>query len=88
MRRAAPERRTTARLAGDPGARSSRGSPYRRRRLNEHDRERYIAAYRADVALHGFRDGVVEAGSLGDFFAAMWTSVPDANVSLDDVLAD
>ena len=55
---------------------------------NEHDRERYIAAYRPDVALHGFPDGVVDAASLGDFFAGMWASVPDAHVSLDDVLAE
>lgn len=55
---------------------------------NEHDRERYIAAYRTDVALHGFPEGVVDAASLGDFFAGMWASVPDAHVSLDDVLAE
>ena len=55
---------------------------------NDHDRERYIAAYRADVALHGFPEGVVDAASLGDFFAGMWLAVPDARVSLDDVVAE
>jgi steroid delta-isomerase-like uncharacterized protein len=54
---------------------------------NDHDRERYIAAYRADVGLHGFPEGVVDAASLGDFFAGMWAAVPDACVSLDDVVA-
>ncbi len=55
---------------------------------NEHDRERYIAAYRPDVGLHGYPDGVVDAASLGDFFAGMWAAVPDAKVSLEDVVTE
>lgn len=56
--------------------------------MERHDRERHIAAYRADAGLHGFPEGVVDAPSLGDFFASMWAAVPDACVSLDDVVAE
>lgn len=53
---------------------------------NAHDRERYIAFYQPDVALHGFPGGVVDAASIGDFFGGMWAAVPDARVSVEDVI--
>ena len=51
---------------------------------NAHDRDRYVAVYRPDVALHGFPDGVVDAETIGDFFAGMWAAVPDARIELGD----
>jgi steroid delta-isomerase-like uncharacterized protein len=51
---------------------------------NAHDRERYVACYRPDAGLHGFPPPIVDAASLGDFFAGIWASVPDAHVELDD----
>lgn len=55
---------------------------------NAQDRERYIAAYQPDVGLYGFPEGVVDAASLGDFFAGMWAAVPDGRISLDDVVSE
>lgn len=50
--------------------------------FNAHDRDRYVAAYRPDVTLHGFPEGVVDAATLGDFFAGLWDALPDARVTL------
>jgi steroid delta-isomerase-like uncharacterized protein len=51
---------------------------------NAHDRERYMAAYRPDVALHGFPEGVVDAATVADFFAGFWEAVPDARIVIGD----
>jgi steroid delta-isomerase-like uncharacterized protein len=51
---------------------------------NAHDRERYVACYRPDAALHGFPPPIADAASLGDFFAGVWAAVPDAHITLDD----
>ena len=56
--------------------------------FNAHDRERYMAAYRPDVRLHGFPPDVTDAASLGDFFAGMWAAVPDARITLEDTMED
>jgi steroid delta-isomerase-like uncharacterized protein len=53
--------------------------------FNAHDRDRYITVYRPDVALHGLPEGVVDAASLGDFYAAFWSGVPDAQAAIEDV---
>jgi steroid delta-isomerase-like uncharacterized protein len=53
---------------------------------NAHDRDGYVGHYRPDAALHGFPEGVVDAASIGEFFAGMWAAVPDARVSLEDVV--
>lgn len=49
--------------------------------FNAHDRERCLSAYHPDVALHGFPDGVVDAETLGDFYAGFWQGVSDASRS-------
>jgi steroid delta-isomerase-like uncharacterized protein len=38
----------------------------------------------ADVALHGFPEGVDDAATIGDFFAGFWAAVPDARISVGD----
>jgi steroid delta-isomerase-like uncharacterized protein len=53
--------------------------------FNAHDRDRYITVYRPDVALHGLPEGVVDAATLGDFYAAYWSGVSDARASIEDV---
>jgi steroid delta-isomerase-like uncharacterized protein len=53
---------------------------------NVHDRDTYVAVYRPDVTLHGFPEGVVDAATLGDFFAGFWEAVPDARIVLGDAL--
>ena len=55
---------------------------------NAHDRERYVSAYKPDVALHGFPEGVVDAATLGDFFAGFWEAIPDARIDVGDAFAD
>jgi steroid delta-isomerase-like uncharacterized protein len=55
---------------------------------NAHDRDRYVDAYAPDAALHGFPPDVTDAASLGDFFAGMWSAVPDAQIAIDDVLEE
>jgi steroid delta-isomerase-like uncharacterized protein len=51
---------------------------------NAHDKDRYVAEYRPDAALHGFPEGVVDAATLGDFFAGLWNAVPDARLVVGD----
>jgi steroid delta-isomerase-like uncharacterized protein len=53
--------------------------------FNAHDRDRYITAYRPDVSLHGLPEGVVNAATLGDFYATFWAGVSDAQASIEDV---
>lgn len=53
---------------------------------NAHDKDTYVSRYRPDVALHGFPEGVVDAATLGEFFAGFWAGVPDARLSLDDTV--
>lgn len=55
-------------------------------RWNAHDREGYVAAYASGAALHGFPPEVVDPASLGDFFTGMWAAVPDAKITIDDLL--
>ena len=55
---------------------------------NAHDRERYVSAYKPDVELHGFPEGVVDAATLGDFFAGFWGAIPDARIDVGDAFAD
>ena len=55
---------------------------------NAHDRERYVSAYKPDVELHGFPEGVVDAATLGDFFAGFWEAIPDARIDVGDAFAD
>src|SRR4051812_4114072 len=38
--------------------------------FNDQDRDRYVTYYRPEVALHGLPEGVVDAASLGEFYAA------------------
>ena len=54
--------------------------------FNAHDRDRYITAYKPDVTLHGFPEGVVDAATLGEFYVGFWQGVPDAKITLDDAL--
>ena len=53
---------------------------------NAHDRERYLAGYAPDAALHGFPPQVVDIASLGDFYSGMWACVPDARITIEDLL--
>lgn len=53
---------------------------------NAHDRDRYVAGYATDAALHGFPPQVVDTESLGDFYAGMWAAVPDARISIEDLI--
>ena len=54
---------------------------------NAHDLDRYLTAYRSDVALHGFPEGVDDAATLGAFFAGFWEAVPDAQIAIGDAFA-
>ena len=54
--------------------------------FNAHDREAYITAYHPDVTLHGFPDGVVDAETVGDFYAGFWQGIPDATIVLEDAI--
>lgn len=56
--------------------------------FNAHDRERYVSAYHPGVTLHGFPEGVVDAETLGDFYAGFWQGVPDARIALEDTVAE
>ena len=47
-----------------------------------------MSAYRPDVKLHGFPEGVVDAASVSDFFAGFWNAVPDARIELGPTLAE
>ena len=55
---------------------------------NAHDRDRYVAFYTPDAALHGFPPDVTDAASLGDFFTGLWSAVPDARIAVDDTLEE
>jgi len=53
--------------------------------FNDQDRDRYVTYYRPEVALHGLPEGVADAASLGEFYAAFWAGVPDAHASIEDL---
>jgi steroid delta-isomerase-like uncharacterized protein len=55
---------------------------------NAHDPERYVTAYRPDAALHGFPEGVVDPPSLTEFFAGLWAAVPDARLTIEDIVEE
>jgi steroid delta-isomerase-like uncharacterized protein len=55
---------------------------------NAHDRDRYVASYAPDAALHGFPPPITGPDSLADFFVGMWAAVPDARIVLEDTLQD
>jgi steroid delta-isomerase-like uncharacterized protein len=52
---------------------------------NAHDWETYVAGYAPDAVTHGM-PGVSDNDSLGTLYAAIWQGVPDARMTIDEIV--
>jgi predicted ester cyclase len=51
-------------------------------------RERYLDLYDPEVVLHGYPRGLVGLEGAKAFYAQLWTALPDAKLTIEDVIAD
>jgi ketosteroid isomerase-like protein len=56
--------------------------------LNAGNAEDYLALFRPDARLHGFPAGIADVDDLCRFHAATADTFPDAEVTLDDAVAE